>query len=125
MKINAPGVRSVWASLCVIDSKKLRDLPKVMHQKNRNTRKTVGTRLYRVRHSWNRGPGLINHGRDTIGSLPYCTYYTFLMHLYWRISHLLEVVMQGAAPTHLALLCVFNIFVRDCQEADEANDQNR
>jgi hypothetical protein len=32
--------------------------------------KTVGTRLHRVRHSWNIGPRLINHGRDAIGSLP-------------------------------------------------------
>ncbi len=36
-----------------------------------NARKTVGTRLHRVRHSWNRGPRVINHGRDAIGSLPF------------------------------------------------------
>ena len=54
-----------------IDSNKWRDSPKMMHQKHRKTRKTVGTRLYRVRHSWNSGPQLFNHGRDTIGSLPF------------------------------------------------------
>ena len=31
----------------------------MMHQKRIKTRKTVGTRLYRVRHSWNRGPRVI------------------------------------------------------------------
>ena len=40
-----------------------------------NTRKMVGTRLHRVRHSWAIDPGLINHGRDAIGSLPFFAYF--------------------------------------------------
>lgn len=49
----------------------------MMHQKYVKARRTVGTRLYRVRHLWVGGPGLMNHGRDTIVSLPFYAYYKY------------------------------------------------
>ena len=62
---------NVGACACHIDSN---EFGKTMREHNANTcnvREMVETRLYRVRHLWNDGPGVINHGRDTIESLPF------------------------------------------------------